>query len=94
MNQHLIGLDKALETISSEQIPTYEEEKLVAGFADMLASVSLKDPSCSKIASEVNRHHHTKSCGKYNSNQCRFGFPHFPTDETIITVPSKTSTIA
>ena len=39
-----------------------------------------------KTVSEVQVHHHTKSCRKYGTN-CRFNFPKFPTKETILAIP-------
>ena len=39
-----------------------------------------------KIVSQVQVHHHTKSCKKYGTN-CRFSFPKFPTKETILAIP-------
>ena len=39
-----------------------------------------------KIADEVNKHTHTKSCRKYDS-QCRFQFQRYPSMKTVIAVP-------
>ena len=38
------------------------------------------------IVSEVQRHHHTKSCLKYNG-QCRYGFPRLPSPKYILAQP-------
>ena len=40
----------------------------------------------SKIAQEVNKHHHTKTCRKHNST-CRFNYPKYPAPHTIIVAP-------
>ena len=39
-----------------------------------------------KIAQEVNRHHHTKTCRKHDTS-CRFNYPRFPAPWTIIVAP-------
>ena len=75
-------LIKVQEQLSSEQI-----NELVK-FADALVSCSLKSPRTSHIVSEVNIHHHTKTCRKHGSD-CRFHFPKFPTIRTIISTPAR-----
>ena len=42
----------------------------------------------SKIAQEVNKHHHTKTCRKRGTT-CRFNYPKYPTPHTIIVQPCK-----
>ena len=67
----------------------YPEEtvKLV----DMVMSCSLSNGSemLNKIVSEVQIHHHTKSCRKYGT-KCRFGFPKLPSKKTILAKPLPT----
>lgn len=67
----------------------YPEEtvKLV----DMVMSCSLSNESemLNKIVSEVQIHHHTKSCRKYGT-KCRFGFPKLPSKKTILAKPLPT----
>ena len=41
-----------------------------------------------EIVSSVQKHHHTKSCRKYDG-QCRFGFPKLPCPETLMAEPLK-----
>ena len=79
----------------------YEEEKNkyeVDGKYDKTTVIELIDKwvSCSlhtadedlnRIIREVNVHHHTKSCKKYKKKNCRFNFPKFPSDETLIASP-------
>ena len=43
-------------------------------------------PSLGKIVSEVQIHHHTKSCLKRNG-QCRYNFPRLPCRETVVARP-------
>merc|ERR1711963_299705 len=43
-----------------------------------------------KIAKEVNIHHHTRTCKKYDET-CRFKFPRYPIHKTIIAQPLKCS---
>merc|ERR1712051_1026470 len=42
------------------------------------------------IAEETQEHHHTKkACRKNGGPKCRFGKPHFPSDQTLIAVPER-----
>ena len=43
-----------------------------------------------KIAKDVNVHHHTKTCKKYNQT-CRFDYPRYPSYKTVISKPLKGS---
>ena len=65
-----------------------EAEKL----ADELLSCQLPEsnPELKSIVSQVQKHHHTKSCRKYNGS-CRFGFPRLPSPFTFMTKPVKNS---
>ena len=45
-----------------------------------------------KIAKEVNVHHHTRTCKKYDQH-CRFNYPRFPFHETIIAQPLKVTKV-
>ena len=58
--------------------------------ADMIISCSLDtgDEKLNKIVSEVQQHHHTKSCKKYNGT-CRYGFPRLPSKKTLVSQPLK-----
>jgi hypothetical protein len=44
------------------------------------------DEKLRQVVTEVQKHNHTKSCRKY-SGTCRFGYPRFPSDRTIIAKP-------
>ena len=44
-----------------------------------------------KIAQEVNKHHHTKTCRKHDTT-CRFNYPRFPAPYTMIVEPCDTNT--
>ena len=67
-----------------------EEKKALVNFVDEFTTVSTNEctvgADVAKIAGEVNKHTHTKSCRKYDS-QCRFQFPRYPSTKTIIAVP-------
>ena len=54
-------------------------------FVDRFVTCSLQN-SVQKIVSEVQIHHHSKSCRKYGTN-CRFSYPRFPSKLTIIAEP-------
>ena len=60
-------------------------------FIDKWISVSLsnKDKRLNELVKDVNCHtpNHTQSCKKYKNISCRFGFPKFPSDQTLFTTP-------
>ena len=45
-----------------------------------------KNDPLNSIIREVQMHHHTRSCKKYNG-RCRYGFPRLPCKETIVAKP-------
>ena len=72
------------------------EKYAIAIFTDMFITCSLNPNTVGKafdmddfgrrivtIAMEVNCHHHTRSCKKYQ-DKCRYGFPKFPLKETLV----------
>ena len=66
------------------------EASAVANFIDEFTTVSTHEKTVgrevAKIASEVNKHHHTKSCRKHDTT-CRFHYPRYPSPHTIIVIP-------
>ena len=66
------------------------EKEAVKNFADAFSTCSLNPDTVgadvAKIAYEVQRHHHTKTCKKYDTS-CRFGYRKFPSPITIIRSP-------
>ena len=61
----------------------------VPKFIDTIISCSTNtgDTILDKIVTEVQIHHHTKSCRRGNKNHCRFGYPKPPSEMTIIAKP-------
>ena len=84
------GISVAFEKLRTNKDLTEYELNALVNFIDEFTTVSLHQNSVGKdvvkIASEVNVHNHTKTCNKYN-NACRFNYPRFPTDKTIIAKP-------
>ena len=92
-NPEFSGLKDAFELIGNEGEITEKEELVLTKFADKFITCTLKDPTTKKIVEEVNIHHHTKTCRKCGRaecrSDCRFFFPRFPVDETLVSVPAK-----
>ena len=86
-NANFNEIQKAFKSVNNDEIPSDEHRQVLQDFADLLMSCSLKTPG-GRIASEVCRHHHTKTCHKYNTN-CRFGFPRYVSPNTLLSVPAK-----
>ena len=74
----------------SETLTGIEEEAIIR-FINAFSSVSLHPATSgiavSEIAREVNVHHHTKTCKKYGTKNCRFKFPKFPSLNTLLSKP-------
>ena len=89
------GLREAFEEIRNDQLGSKNDERTdflincLEEFADFAVTCTNKDPATRNIVKEVNIHQHfDKSCRKKGTD-CRFGFPRFPTTETIISIPSR-----
>ena len=75
------GLKKAFLSVNNEEDPSLADCQMLQDYADMFISCTIKSPG-GKLASEINRHHHTRTCRKRGTN-CRFNFPRFPSLTTI-----------
>ena len=72
-------------------IPLKDEElhsvkNLIEEFTTVSLHKNTVGKDVAKIAQEVNVHHHTRTCRKYNQ-ECRFNYPRYPSNETIICKP-------
>ena len=79
-------LEKAFNTCAESSIPDEDETSAMEAFVDEFVTCSLRNPSTRKIATTVQRHHHTFSCRK-RSSKCRFNFPRFPCLYTQVAIP-------
>ena len=61
-------------------------ENFIDGFTTVSLNPNIVGEDVVKLVSEVNVHHHTKTCRKYDSS-CRFNYPRFPTPKTIVAKP-------
>ena len=82
----LKSLVKAFDKIKENLNLSTPDKDVLAEFADLSITCSLKDYKTKNIVEEVQIHNHTKACKKYSTN-CRFSFPRFPSLRTIIAVP-------
>ena len=91
----LKGIKSAFKSLRSNKDLTKKDVEVLANFANEFTTVtshpSIVGKDVSTIAKEVNLHHHTHTCRKYN-NDCRFGFEKLPSPETLIAQPVKGST--
>ena len=88
-NKEFCNLKEAFEAIGNESVLSTDQQRVLTRFADKFITCSLKDPSTKDIVQQVNIHHHTRACKKIDCQICRFLFPRFPTNETLISVPAK-----
>ena len=79
------GLSNAMGSLQSSTPLTQAQKGSLKTFVDRFVTCSLQN-SVTKIVSEVQIHHHSKSCRKYGTN-CRFSYPRFPSKQTIIAEP-------
>ena len=80
------GLKMSMQKLQSGQTLSEKEEDTVINFIDNFISVS-SDTNLKEIVKEVQTHHHTKTCRKRSSSSCRFSYPRFPSEKTIIAKP-------
>ena len=79
-------LEKAFATCAESNIPDDDETSAMEAFVNEFVTCSLRNPTTRKIATTVQRHHHTFSCRK-RSSKCRFNFPRFPSLYTQVAIP-------
>ena len=84
------GLKKAFKKLRHDAKLDSAEINSLRKFIDTYTTVSNHANTVgeivAKIAQEVNRHHHTKTCRKHDTS-CRFNYPRFPAPWTIIVAP-------
>ena len=99
-NRPFANLTRAFKKIRHEEVLDKDDKVALRNFVDQYTTCSLNPATVgadvAKIAFEVNRHHHTKTCKKYlqqlqEQKICRFGYKKYPSTQTIIVEPSKCS---
>jgi hypothetical protein len=84
------GLTKAFKKFRNNEILNEDDMHPIRRFIDEFTTVSIHENTVgkdvAKIAQEVNKHHHTKTCRKHDTT-CRFKYPRFPAPYTIIVQP-------
>ena len=80
------GIKDIFKSIRTNSPFDIDQISILRTFIDTFISCSLQNKTVSQIVKEVQIHHHTKTCHKYGS-KCRFNFPKFPSEETIIAQP-------
>ena len=83
-------LKSAFKTLRHDGKLKNSEKESLRKFIDTYTTVSTHENTVgkdvAKIAQEVNKHHHTKTCRKHDTT-CRFNYPRFPAPFTIIVTP-------
>ena len=89
-NGWMHGLSKAFKKLRHNLPLNTDDTKSLRRFIDECSTLSIHGNTVgkeiAKIASEVNKHHHTKTCRKHDTT-CRFGYPRLPAPYTIIVEP-------
>ena len=80
------GIKEIFKNIRTDAPFDLDQIVILRKFIDTFISCSLENEIVSDIVKEVQIHHHTRTCRKYGS-KCRFKFPKFPSEETIIAQP-------
>ena len=86
------GLDAVFHKLRVDEDLNESDTRCLANFIDAFVTVSTHagtvGEDVARIALEVQKHHHTKTCRKLGS-VCRFNYPKPPSPFTIIQVPVK-----
>ena len=85
LNETFPGLSTSLSKIKDNETLTDKEKATCINFVDSFITVSLRNDLKSTVE-EVQVHKHSKSCRKYGTS-CRFSYPKFPSNRTIIAQP-------
>ena len=80
------GIKDIFDNIDNKKNFDDTQMATICGFIDSFISCSLQDKNVSHLVKEVQIHNHSKTCRKYGS-KCRFGFPKFPSEKTIVAQP-------
>ena len=91
MEKQFPEISEALSNLYLDAELTEGQKQAIINFVDTFTVCSLTDESVSEIVQAVQIHNHSKSCRKKNPNTCRFGYPKFPSDRTIIAQKLKSS---
>ena len=88
----LEGIKKAFKSLKNDEVLNKQDIEVLKCFAEEFTTVTTHSSTVgkdvSKIAKEVNLHHHTHTCRKHG-DKCRFGFEKLPSPETLIAQPAK-----
>ena len=91
------GLTKAFKKLRNNLPLNGDDIRSLRRFIDEYTTVCIHENTVgkhvAKVAKEVNKHHHTKTCRKYDTT-CRFSYPRLPAPYTIIVEPCKADTPA
>ena len=81
---------KGLTAAFKKQHLDESDRKALNNFIDEYTTVCTHEGTVgkelSRIAQEVNKHHHTKTCRKHDTT-CRFKYPRYPSPYTIVVEP-------
>ena len=76
---------KADEELTDDDLLSLQN--LVESFSTVCTDPNVVGENTARIARQVNMHAHTMTCRKGGREHCRFRFPRFPSDRTIIRKP-------
>ena len=82
---HFEELKNAFHSVNNDEKPSDLHCQVLQDFHDLFIDCTIKSPG-GRIASEVNKHHHTRTCLK-RGTKCRFNFPRLVSPTTILSVP-------
>ena len=95
MEGELGGLKQAFTRLRKNMKLDNHDKIALTKFIDEFTTVSTHEKTVgsvvAKIAQEVNKHNHTKTCRKHDTT-CRFSYPRFPSPHTIIVEPCNAET--
>ena len=86
LEKHSPGIKPVMQRLQSGQVLSFEEKNIAATFVDKFVLVS-SDTQLQDIVKDVQTHRHSKTCRKGGKRVCRFEYPRFPSERTIIAQP-------
>ena len=86
LEENFPGLLNVMSKLKTSCTLNSEEKDVAAKFVDAFVTCSLDIDAITDIVKEVQEHSHTQTCLK-RTKACRFGYPKFPSNRTLIAQP-------
>ncbi len=82
------GINLVMQKLQFGNALSSVEQEIASRFVDTFVTVS-SHSDIKDIVKDVQTHHHSRTCTKRGNKGCRFQYPRFPSEKTLISQPLK-----